>query len=606
MTSRKRLSPEESRNSALEAARALLIETGPQSVTLKAVAARIGRTHANLLHHFGSASGLQKALAEHLARTDTPTGHANITVAPDGENAIVILAGANAAQDIGRVRAALEAPDDLLQRAGDRLGEGHRQPERERAAEGIAVPGCVLCGRVPRRTPERDLDHPLPGEQFGEPGRGVTGRAAQLDLVALVEHPVAHGHRARLVVDAQRAGAGDAGHAHAAGDHGRVAGHAAAGGQDALGDGHAADVLGAGLGADEKHRAALGRHLLRPLGGEGDHAGGRSGAGRQTVGLPEHRQPAPCQHPGGQRVPAVVEVERAAETAGARIGAAADPDAAAARLAGDPGHVDVLGPVVLEFAVAPAPASVSGLEDPVVEVVEVVLPDEGADLGVAFDGDGDRLGVVDNAGKLIWPDRVLMLLAGDVLGRHPGVDILYDVKSSRHLASFVLSHGGRPIMWQSGHSRMRSKMLETGALLGGEFSGHLFIKERWYGFDDAIYAATRVLEIVAIDPRPASELFAELPSSPATPEYQLMLEEGQSDELMRALDAHKVFDDARLVELDGLRVEFASGWGLIRASNTMPALTFRFEADDPGALEQIKERFRDLLRRVAPDLRAPF
>lgn len=229
-----------------------------------------------------------------------------------------------------------------------------------------------------------------------------------------------------------------------------------------------------------------------------------------------------------------------------------------------------------------------------------------ADLGIAFDGDGDRLGLVDNTGANIWPDAVLMMLAGDVLGRHPGVDIIYDVKCSRHLASFILAHGGRPIMWKSGHSRMRAKMLETGALLGGEFSGHLYIKERWFGFDDAIYAAARVLEIMALESRTANELFSDLPSSPSTPEYHLRLEEGQSRDLMRALDAHKVFDDARLVELDGLRVEFANGWGLIRPSNTMPCLTFRFEADDLGALEEIKVRFRDLLRRVAPDMQAPF
>ena len=229
-----------------------------------------------------------------------------------------------------------------------------------------------------------------------------------------------------------------------------------------------------------------------------------------------------------------------------------------------------------------------------------------ADIGVAFDGDGDRLGIIDNDGGNVWPDTVLMLLAGDVLGRHPGVDILYDVKSSRHLASFVLSHGGRPIMWQSGHSRMRAKMQDTGALLGGEFSGHLFIKDRWYGFDDAIYAAVRVLELLALDPRLSSEIFAELPHSPSSPEYHLVLEEGQNLDLMRALDAHKVFDDARLVELDGLRVEFANGWGLIRPSNTTPSLTFRFEADDEQALDQIKGRFRDLLGRVAPDMQAPF
>jgi len=231
---------------------------------------------------------------------------------------------------------------------------------------------------------------------------------------------------------------------------------------------------------------------------------------------------------------------------------------------------------------------------------------QGADIGFAFDGDGDRLGVVDDGGGSVWPDAVLMLLAADVLGRHPGVDILYDVKSSRHLASFILSHGGRPIMWKSGHSRMRAKMLETGALLGGEFSGHVFIKERWFGFDDAIYAAARILEILALEPRSSREVFGELPSSPATPEYQLVLKEGQSRELMRALDAHKVFDDARLVELDGLRVEFANGWGVIRPSNTTPSLTFRFEADDEETLEQIKERFRDLLGRVAPDMQAPF
>ena len=231
---------------------------------------------------------------------------------------------------------------------------------------------------------------------------------------------------------------------------------------------------------------------------------------------------------------------------------------------------------------------------------------QGADLGLALDGDGDRLGLVDNDGAVIWPDTLLMLLAADILGRHPGVDILYDVKSTRHLAGFVLGHGGRPIMWKSGHSRMRAKMLETGALLGGEFSGHIFIKDRWFGFDDAVYAAARLLELLALDARPAAEVFAELPSSPATPEYHLMLAEGQSRNLMRALDAHKVFDDARLVELDGLRVEFANGWGLIRPSNTTPSLTFRFEADDPGAVEEIKERFRDLLRRVAPDMQAPF
>jgi len=230
----------------------------------------------------------------------------------------------------------------------------------------------------------------------------------------------------------------------------------------------------------------------------------------------------------------------------------------------------------------------------------------GAELGIAFDGDADRIGAVDEEGNIVRGDYLLLIYALDALKKRPGEQVIFDVKCSEVLEDSISRAGGRPIMWKSGHSRMRAKMLESGALLGGEFSGHLFIKERWFGFDDAVYAAARVLELLALEPRPASELFAELPSSPSTPEYHLVLEEGQSRELMRALDAHKVFDDARLVELDGLRVEFADGWGLIRPSNTTPALAFRFEADDAGALEEIKSRFRHVLRRLAPGMQAPF
>ncbi len=230
----------------------------------------------------------------------------------------------------------------------------------------------------------------------------------------------------------------------------------------------------------------------------------------------------------------------------------------------------------------------------------------GADLGIAFDGDGDRVVFIDSAGDPVWPDQLLMLLAADVLVRHPGADILYDVKSSRHLAGFVLASGGRPIMWQSGHARIKAKLRDTGALLAGEFAGHYYIKERWYGFDDGLYTAARVLEILSADARPTAEIFAELPSSPATPEYQLVLPEGRSVELMRAIAAKAEFADAKIVDIDGLRVEFAAGWGLVRASNTTPALTFRFEAEDEDALARVQERFRRLLAAVDPALSPPF
>jgi len=231
---------------------------------------------------------------------------------------------------------------------------------------------------------------------------------------------------------------------------------------------------------------------------------------------------------------------------------------------------------------------------------------EQADLGIAFDGDGDRIGLVDEVGEAVRPEHLLMLLAADILQRHPGTDVVYDVKSSRHLAAFILAHGGRPIMGRSGHTRMKEKMRESGALIGGEFSGHFFIKERWYGSDDAIYVAARLLELIAMDPRPLSEQLAELPGSPATPEYQLLLEEGEAGALMRAIEGQADFADAKTLDLDGMRVEFNQGWGLVRPSNTVPSLTFRFEADTQAALEQIQQRFRELMNKVLPDRQLPF
>ncbi|MGD2082740.1 MAG: phosphomannomutase/phosphoglucomutase [Chromatiales bacterium] len=231
---------------------------------------------------------------------------------------------------------------------------------------------------------------------------------------------------------------------------------------------------------------------------------------------------------------------------------------------------------------------------------------EGADLGIAYDGDGDRLGVVDNLGKIIWPDRLLMLFAQDVLSRQPGADIIYDVKSSRHLASHILLHGGRPLMWKSGHSLMRAKLKETGALLAGEFSGHVFFEERWYGFDDALYASARLLEILGEDRRSPGEVFAELPDSLCTPELQATVEGGGQEDLVKRMVEQVDFDGATLTTIDGLRAEFGSGWGLVRASNTTPSLIFRFEADDERSLAEIEERFRTLVRSVAPELELPF
>jgi phosphomannomutase/phosphoglucomutase len=229
-----------------------------------------------------------------------------------------------------------------------------------------------------------------------------------------------------------------------------------------------------------------------------------------------------------------------------------------------------------------------------------------ADIGFAFDGDGDRIGVVDSDGKLIWPDRVLMYLAIDILTREPGGDIIYDVKCTRHLANVVLSNGGRPLMWKSGHSMLKAKMKETHALLAGEFSGHIIFSERWYGFDDGLYAGARLLEILALDYRTSAEAFAELPESVETPEYSLPLPEGESRKLMHALDQLPDLPGARSIRIDGLRVEFERGWGLVRASNTAPGLLFRFEADDEERLQQVQGVFRELMAKVAPNLKLPF
>lgn len=234
------------------------------------------------------------------------------------------------------------------------------------------------------------------------------------------------------------------------------------------------------------------------------------------------------------------------------------------------------------------------------------VSEHGADLGLAFDGDGDRLGVVDSDGKIIWADRLLMLLARDVLSRHPGAKIIYDVKCSRHMESFIRENGGEPLMWKTGHSFLKAKLKETGAQLAGELSGHIFFNERWFGFDDALYAAARLLEILSQESGDSSSVFATLPESVSTPELSVSMAEGEHFALMDALLANANFPGAHLVTIDGLRVEFEDGWGLVRASNTMPSLVMRFEAENAEALRRIQDDFRLQLLALSPDLSLPF
>ncbi len=251
----------------------------------------------------------------------------------------------------------------------------------------------------------------------------------------------------------------------------------------------------------------------------------------------------------------------------------------------------------------PDPSDPANLEDLI-----AMVQHQNADLGVAFDGDGDRLGVVTKEGKIIYPDRLLMLFAMDTLVREPGATIIYDVKCTGHLQSLILRSGGSPLMWQTGHSLIKAKMKETGAALAGEMSGHFFFKERWYGFDDGIYAAARLLEILAADveERTPEAIFATLPEGVSTPELKIATEEGENHAFIEAFRKKAKFGDARLTTIDGVRVDWSDGWGLVRASNTTPTLVLRFEADDEAALERIKSVFREQLLAVDPDLDVSF
>ena len=249
----------------------------------------------------------------------------------------------------------------------------------------------------------------------------------------------------------------------------------------------------------------------------------------------------------------------------------------------------------------PDPAHPENLQD----LIECLKTSD-AEIGLAFDGDGDRLGVVTKDGQIIFPDRQMMLFSQDVLSRNPGAEILYDVKCTRHLGPWIEQHGGRPLMWKTGHSLVKAKLKETGAPLGGEMSGHIFWKDRWFGFDDGLYTGARLLEILTRETDP-SALLNSLPIASSTPELHLHLNEGENFALIDKLRAEAEFPGAdRIVDIDGLRVEYPDGFGLARGSNTTPVVVLRFEGENPDALDRIQNAFARLILPAKPDAKMPF
>jgi phosphomannomutase/phosphoglucomutase len=249
----------------------------------------------------------------------------------------------------------------------------------------------------------------------------------------------------------------------------------------------------------------------------------------------------------------------------------------------------------------PDPSKPENLRD-----VQQALRDTDAELGLAFDGDGDRLGVVTKDGEIIYPDRQLMLFAADVLTRNPDAQIIYDVKCSRWVAKSIRFQGGRPLMWKTGHALIKAKLKETGALLAGEMSGHIFFKERWYGFDDALYTGARLLEIVSrwTD---SNWPLKNLPNALSTPELNIKMQEGEPHALIDKLTEEGKFPNAReLITIDGVRAEYRDGFGLARASNTTPVLVLRFEADNNEAMSRIQREFKSALQAIWPGLQVDF
>ena len=249
----------------------------------------------------------------------------------------------------------------------------------------------------------------------------------------------------------------------------------------------------------------------------------------------------------------------------------------------------------------PDPAHPENLQDLI-----RALQSTDAEIGLAFDGDGDRLGIVTKDGHIIYPDRQMMLFAADVLERNPGAEILYDVKCTRHLGPWIEQHGGRALMYKTGHSLVKAKLKETGSPLGGEMSGHIFFKDRWYGFDDGLYSGARMLELLTRHDDPSSVLNA-LPIATSTPELHLHLQEGENFALMDKLRADAEFPSSEKInDIDGLRVEYADGFGLARSSNTTPVIVLRFEGENPEALARIQDEFRSVILAAKPDAELPF
>lgn len=250
----------------------------------------------------------------------------------------------------------------------------------------------------------------------------------------------------------------------------------------------------------------------------------------------------------------------------------------------------------------PNPSEDKNLDD-LIELVKT----RSLDLGIALDGDGDRLGVIDNQGKIIRADRQMMVYAQDILSRQPGATIIYDVKSSRHLPALIEAQGGVPRMCRTGHSFVKAALKESGALLAGEMSGHVFFNDRWFGFDDALYAAARMMEIIAGDDQACHERFDALPDSLSTPEMNVHFDlEEQQFRFMEALTKIAEFPGATIRRLDGMRVEYEDGWGLVRASNTTPSLVIRFEADNQASLQRIQSLFRTQMLKADANVRLPF
>lgn len=249
----------------------------------------------------------------------------------------------------------------------------------------------------------------------------------------------------------------------------------------------------------------------------------------------------------------------------------------------------------------PDPSQIENLQDLISKVMEL-----NADIGLAFDGDGDRLGIVTPKGEVIWPDRQMILFARDILERNPGAEIIYDVKCTRNLPTEIERAGGKATMERTGHSFIKAKLKASGAALAGEMSGHIFFKERWFGFDDGVYAGARLIELLAKQDRTPQAIFDDLPDSINTPELRMEFAEGEHYAFMEKLKKVAEFPDANMQTIDGIRVDFADGFGLVRPSNTTPILVLRFEADSEDAIERIQAAFATEIRKVDKDISIPF